>query len=146
MNKSKLKSFIKKSMQDNYQVFGATKGDYKLTNAYLLSLGEELLTFEAFKAIASILRSRNQYLLNNPNHDDRNLKKSNPNQLDFLESLYPEDAKAIKKTFKYYKSNPNRVTQTNSRTKKSVRDVTLNQIETTKILYPILNSPKIKIK
>jgi len=134
-------TFINDAMNENYKLYGSDGGEFRLINYCLISEGEQPITAIQHKVVANITRGRNAHLKREENHhhDLRTKTLPNHNQLNFFDTLYPEDVQQIKAAYKYYVNNPERLNQANSKTKKGIRvDIDNNHIEATKMLFPLL--------
>ena len=140
------KDFIADSFMRDKQRYGTDDGDLNLINDYLVLIGWDTITREQFRAITTIQRLRNMFLYDNP---DCNLRqKHNPAcfiQLSIFDYLDDETATQTQKLTAYFAGDKDRVNQTKSRIKKSVRGVNDQHITATKLMLPLLvSNPTLK--
>jgi len=138
------KDFVANSFINNPQRYGIDDGDLNIVNSYFTKQGWELLTREQFRAIASLIRTRNKFLADNPNYD---LRKKNetalfvqPTLFDFLDD---DTARQIKKLTRYFSRDEKRLELSNSRIKDGVRGVDNAHIQATKVMLPLFISDPI---
>ena len=143
-----IKSFVQDSIMSNPSRYAKDRGDLNLINDFFEAQGWQTLTIEQHKAIAGILRRRNDFLKEHEEFDLRNDTKASPYiQLSIYDMLEREDSTQLKKLVRYWTADPTRLQQSNSRTKKSVRGVDDEHIITSKVMLPVLNiNPKVKIR
>jgi hypothetical protein len=140
------KDFVSNSFNNDPKRYGKDSGELNLVNDYFASRGWDILTREQFRAVATILRLRNMFLVNNPNYDLR--KKNEPSQylqLSLLDFLDDDTATQTQKLTQYFTGDEDRLNQSNSRIKNSVRGVDNEHIIATKIMLPLFaSSPQLK--
>ncbi len=133
------KHFIADSFMQNPQRYGTDSGDLNMVNDYFLRQGWQLLTREQFAAISTLTRERRKILEQNPNLDLR--KKNKPSkfkQLTIFDFFNEGTAVQTKKITRYFKGDSERLNQSNSRIKKSVRKVDNQHIEAVRIMIQLL--------
>ncbi len=140
------KDFVANSFNTNTKRYGIDDGDLNIVNSYFTKQGWELLTREQFRAIASLIRTRNKFLADNPNHD---LRKKHETalfvQLSIYDYLDDDTATQTKKLARYFGGNEERLQQSNSRIKDSVRGVDNAHIQATKVMLPLfISAPQLK--
>jgi len=140
------KDFVANSFNNNPKRYGKDDGDLNIVNSYFKVQGWALLTREQFAAIASLIRSRNKFLANNPNLDMRSQNKPQPFvQFTIYDFLDDETVTQTKKLTQYFTGDESRVQQSNSRIKKSVRGVDNDHITAAKVMLPLfVSQPKLK--
>jgi len=140
------KDFVANSFNQNPKRYGVDDGDLNMVNDYLASRGWDTLTREQFRAVASITRLRNMFLVDNPNYDMRKkYETSQYLQLSLFDFLDDDTAKQTKKLANYFGGDENRLQQSNSRVKNSVRGVDNEHITAAKIMLPLfISSPQLK--
>ncbi|WP_415406824.1 hypothetical protein ACLHDG_13815 [Sulfurovum sp. CS9] len=140
------KDFVANSFTQNPQRYGIDNGDLNMVNDYLSSRGWDTLTREQFRAVASIARLRNMFLVDNPDYD---LRKKNEVSLFIQLSIYDflddDTITQTRKLTKYFAGDESRLLQSNSRIKDSVRGVDNEHITAAKIMLPLfVSSPQLK--
>jgi len=142
------KQFVQQCFETNPILYGKDGGELHLINAYLNHLDLDTISLEQHKAIATILRKRNSFLADNPNYDLR--KRNQPQQylqLSLFDYLDNDTAKQTAKLTQYFTNDTNRLNQSSSRIKKSVRGVDDDHIIATKLMLPLfIANPKLKKK
>jgi len=139
-----VKDFVNKSIQDNPSRYAVDNGELNLINDYFALEGWQTLIIEQHKAIAGIIRRRNVFLGDDVNKafDLRTRRgayehKGQTSIYDFLDG---ECYKTIPKIVRYFENNPERLSYSNSRIKKSVRGSNEKYIIATKVLFPLLKA------
>ncbi len=140
------KDFVTNSFINNPQRYGVDDGELNLINDYLTSRGWDILTREQFKAVATILRLRNMFLVDNPNCDLRKKHETSQYlQLSLFDFLDNDTATQTRKLTHYFVGDENRLNKSNSRIKDSVRGVDNDHITTAKIMLPLfVSTPQLK--
>ena len=131
------------------QRYGNDNGDLNLINDYFARQGWQPLTREQHTAIAAIIRNRNYFLQENEAYDHRTKRTAyeSTGQTSIYDYMDTDTVKQSKKLIRYWSADPSRFDQSNSRIKKSVRDVDDDHIVAAKIMYPLLLiDPKLKQK
>ncbi len=140
------KHFINECFNSSPKRYGIDDGDLNIVNDYFTSQGWPTFTREQFAAIASLIRLRNMFLMDNPNYDLRK-KKEPPRFLqrtiyDFLDD---DTSTQTRNLTRYFAGDEHRLNQSSSRIKKSVRGVDNEHITAVKIMLPLFASnPKLK--
>ena len=143
-----INEFIKTLFTQDPVRFGSDEGDIATVNAVLMAKGYSPVTKEAFKLIANSIRRRNAYLSENPTLDSR--KRKAPleyEQKSIFDYMDEEDVICTKRITHYFKGDHERLSQSNSRIKSSVRGVDNEQIITSKKLFKLFSkNPELKKK
>jgi len=140
------KFFVTNSFNSNPKRYGSDDGDLNIVNDYFTQQGWEPFTREQFAAIASLIRTRNKFLMDNPNYDLRK-KHVSPMfvQLSIYDYLDDDTATQTKKLARYFGVDETRLKQSNSRIKDSVRNVDNERIQTAKDMLPLfVSAPQLK--
>jgi len=153
---SVIKHYVANAIQSDPKRYGADAGDLHIINDFFTLQGWEALTREQHKAIAALIRLRNYFLQDNEAYDHRSKtpdhRSKTPGfehygQTTIYDYLDSDTAEQSKKLIRYWRANPDRIDQSNSRVKKSVRGVDDNHITAAKQFYPLLASnPPLKQK
>ncbi len=140
------KDFVANGFMTNPTRYGVDDGDLNFVNDYLISKGWNILTREQFGAVASIPRLRNMFLVDNPNYDLRKKNETSQyKQLSLFDFLDDDTAIQTRKLTRYFVGDENRLNQSNSRVKNSVRGVDNEHITAAKIMLPLfVLSPQLK--
>lgn len=130
----------------NPKRYGIDDGDLNIVNDYLASRGWEIITREQFRAVTSIVRLRNMFLVSNPDYDMRKKNEASQfMQLSLFDFLDDDTVTQTKKLTRYFTGDENRLTQSNSRIKDSVRGVDNEHITAAKVMLPLfVSSPQLK--
>ncbi len=143
---SSIKDFVANGFINNPKRYGCDDGDLNIINDCFEERGYELITREQYQALQTVLRERNKFLANNPNYDLR--QKHTPplfTQLSIYDFLDNDTATQTRKLTRYIAGDENRLNQSNSRIKKSVRGVDTEHISAVKVMYSLFHSePKLK--
>ena len=150
-NMTTISNFVEKAITEKPTLYAVNGGELSLINAYMKEAQHNEITQEQFKAIASVLRTRNAFLSQGVNADfdlrRRTLPKKQYYQMSIYDLLEDEAREQVPKIVKYFQKAPERVNYTQSRIKKSVRGIENNYIETSKVLLQIIEKhPIIKVK
>lgn len=137
-----IKQFVYQSIQDNPKRYGIDKGDLNLINDYFISQNWKPLMIEQHKAIAGLIRKRNEFLTADGNscYDLRSKASAyehigQTSIYDFLE----EDTRVqLPKIVKYWSVDATRYSYSNSRIKKSIRGINDEHIVTARVMLPLL--------
>ncbi len=143
---SSTKHFVANGFTNNPQRYGNDSGDLNLINDYFELQGWDPLSREQHTAIAAIIRNRNYFLQENEAYDHRTKNKTSMfRQLSIYDFLDNDTAVQARKITRYIDGNENRLSQSNSRIKKSVRGVDNEHISAVKVMYSLFHSnPKLK--
>jgi len=144
-----IKKYIYDNIQENPSRYGVDNGDLHLINDYFVNQGWHTLTREQHKAIAALIRLRNYFLQENEAYDMRIQKTvyEHIGQKTIFDYMDNETALESKKLVRYWSADPERIKQTKSRIKKSVRGVDDDHIIAAKVMYPLLRAnPRIQVK
>lgn len=145
------KQFAFLSIPENPIKYGGDDGTLNLINDYFKLQGWTPLEIEQHKAIAGLIRKRNEFLTADGNscYDLRSKASAyehigQTSIYDFLEN----DTKVqLPKIIKYWSTDATRYDYSNSRIKKSVRGVNDEHIATARIMLPLLiANPQLKQK
>ena len=139
------KDFVANTFNTNPQRYGIDDGDLNMVNDYFTKQGWELLTREQFSALASLIRTRNKFLADNPNYDLRKKHETAQYiQLTLFDFLPDDTATQIKKLARYFSRDEKRLEQSNSRTKDGVRGADNEHITAVKLMLPLfVSAPKL---
>lgn len=146
---NEFKRFAHERIIDRPRRYGGDWGNVHLINDYFIEQGWEPLIREQHRAIASLTRRRNEFLQENEGFDHRtkNTATEHYGQTTIYDFLDTETALQEKKLIRYWSTDPNRVGQSNSRIKKSVRGVDDEHITAARVMLPLLKAdPEIKQK
>ena len=148
---SSIKHFVYKAIPNNPSRYAVDGGELHLINDYFTLQGWQPLMLEQHRAIAGLIRKRNDFLKDESNsaYDLRTKKTSyvhvgQTSIYDFLD----EDTKIqLPKIIKYWSADAARYEFSNSRLKKSIRGIDDAHIATAKIMLPLLvANPKLQQK
>ena len=140
------KDFVANSFNQNPKRYGVDDGDLNMVNDFFTSKGWDTFTREQFRAVASITRLRNMFLVDNPNYDLRKKHETSQYmQLSLFDFLDDDTATQTRKLTRYFTGDKNRLQQSNSRIKDSVRGVDNEHITAAKIMLPLfVSTPQLK--
>jgi len=144
-----IKHYVANAIQTNPTRYGIDRGAVNIINDFFTLQGWPTLTDEQLNAIASLTRGRNYYLFDNEAYDHRTKKTAYEHigQMTIFDLMDSDTAEQSKKLTRYFSADPDRIDQSNSRIKKSVRGVDDNHITAAKQFHPLLKSnPKLKQK
>ena len=142
-----IKRFAFQAIENDPSRYAVDNGDLNLINDYFISQGWQTLTREQHKAIAGVIRKRNEFLLSHEAFDLRTKQTAyeNTGQLRIYDFIDDEANQQLPKITKYFTADPLRLKQSVSRIKKSVRNVDSEHISVAKIMLPLLQAnPKLK--
>jgi len=135
------KHFVEHCFNTNPKRYGCDDGDLNIVNDGFAQHGYEPLTREQFALWASLVRTRNKYLAENPQLDFRSQNKPVPYVQRTIYDYFDDDtATQTKKLTRYFTADPSRLNQSPSRIKKSVRGVDNEHIIATKVMLPLFSS------
>ncbi len=142
-----IKEFVSTSIKERPKLFGGDNGDIRLVNAYFEHEDWMSLSKEQYKAIALLIRHRNYFLNKNEVFDNRSnqIIYEHVGQSSIYDFIDSEDSKQFKKIVRYFVEDPNRISFTDSRVKKSIRGSDSQHISAVRILHNLfIANPKIK--
>jgi hypothetical protein len=148
---SSIKQYVYTAIKDNPSRYAVDGGDLHLLNDYFISQRWQPLIIEQHKAIASVLRQRNEFLKDEANsaYDLRTKKTAyvHVGQTSIYDFLDTDTKEQFPKIIKYWSADASRYEYSNSRMKKSIRGIDNEHIIAAKILFPLLlANPKLKQK
>lgn len=144
-----IKHYVANAIQSDPKRYGSDTGDLHIINDFFTLQGWNTLTREQHTAIASLIRHRNYFLQDHEAYDHRSKAPGfeHYGQTSIYDYLDSDTAEQSKKLVRYWSADPDRIDQSNSRIKKSVRGVNDDHIIAAKIMYPLLASnPQLKQK
>jgi len=148
---SSIKHFAYNAIQDNPSRYAIDGGELHLINDYFTLQGWQPLMIEQHKAIAGLIRKRNEFLRdeNNSVYDLRMKKTAyiHVGQKTIYDFLDDDTKIQLPKIINYWSADAARYEYSNSRLKKSVRGIDDAHIATAKIMLPLLvANPKLQQK
>ena len=140
------KKYVAHVFNNKPKRYGIDDGDLNIVNDYFASMGWQTFTREQFAAIASLIRTRNKFMADNPQLDFRTDNKPSPYvQFTIYDFLDGDTATQTKKLTRYFTGDEKRLQQSVSRIKKSVRGVDTEHITAAKVYLPLfVSEPKLK--
>ena len=146
-----VKQFVFQSIQDNPSRYGTDNGDLNLINDYFISKGWKPLYREQHKAIAGVIRKRNEFLTADGNscYDLRSKASAyvHVGQTSIYDFLDEDTRVQLPKIISYWSTDATRYNYSNSRLKKSVRGISDEHIATARVMLPLLiANPPLKQK
>ena len=146
-----VKHFVREAIKSNHSRYAVDNGEINLINDYFISEGWTPIIIEQHKAIAGVIRQRNEFLRDDSNraYDLRTKRGAyeHKGQTSIYDFLDEESYIQVPKIVRYFVSNEERLNYSNSRIKKSVRGSDSECIIATKVLYPLFKAnPLLKQK
>ncbi|WP_151900545.1 hypothetical protein [Sulfurimonas hydrogeniphila] len=148
---SSIKHYVYAAIKDNPSRYAVDGGDLHLINDYFISQGWQPLMIEQHKAIAGVIRQRNEFLKDDTNraYDLRKRKTAyvHVGQTSIFDFLDADTKEQLPKIIKYWSADASRFEYSNSRIKKSIRGVDDEHITAAKVMLPLLvANPQLKQK
>lgn len=148
---SSIKHFVYEAIQKNPSRYAVDGGELHLINDYFTLQGWQPLMLEQHRAIAGLIRKRNDFLKdeNNSAYDLRTKKTAyvHVGQTSIYDFLNEDTKTQLPKIINYWSADVARYEYSNSRLKKSIRGVDDAHIATAKIMLPLLvANPKLQQK
>ncbi len=137
-----IKNFAYEAIKKNPSRYAVDGGELHLINDYFISQKWQPLMIEQHKAIAGIIRKRNEFLKDDKNsaYDLRTKKTAyvHVGQTSIYDFLDDDTKVQLPKIIRYWSADASRYEYSNSRIKKSIRGVDDEHIATAKVMLPLL--------